>query len=360
MANEQRQWTVAEARAWRERTGWLLGANFIPSTAINQLEMWQAETFDPETIDRELGFAAGIGMNAMRVFLHDLLWQTDAEGLLARMERYLAIAAGHGIRTLFVLFDGVWDPEPAPGPQRPPKPFVHNSGWVQSPGARLLAAGPSAWEGLGRYVEGVIRHFATDERVAGWDLFNEPDNPNGPWYRPRDIPRKWERAQQLVELAFAHAWAVRPSQPLTVGVWTGGDWRDEASLKPLWRLSLEASDVVSFHDYSPLPMLRARVEALQRYGRPLLCTEFVSRGLGSTFDPHLGYLREMGVGAFNWGLVDGKTQTKYPWDSWLKSYTAEPEPWFHDIFRGDGTPYDPAETAYIAKQAALARGDAPA
>lgn len=40
---------------------WYFGANFIPSTAINQLEMWQKETFDPTTIDRELGFARKIG-----------------------------------------------------------------------------------------------------------------------------------------------------------------------------------------------------------------------------------------------------------------------------------------------------------
>jgi hypothetical protein len=53
------------------------------------------------------------------------------------------------------------------------------------------------------------------------------------------------------------------------------------------------------------------------------------------------------VAAFNWGLVDGKSQTIYPWDSWNKSYDAAPALWFHDIFRRDGKPYRPQEVAYI-------------
>ena len=66
------RWTMEQAQAWYESHPWLAGANFVPSTAINQLEMWQAETFDPATIDRELGYAQSIGMNTMRVFLHDI------------------------------------------------------------------------------------------------------------------------------------------------------------------------------------------------------------------------------------------------------------------------------------------------
>jgi hypothetical protein len=343
------QWTVEDAAAWAERTGWLVGANFVPSTAVNQLEMWQPETFDPETIDRELGWAAAIGMNSMRVFLHDLLWRDDAPGLLGRMEEYLAIAAGHGIGTLFVLFDSVWNPEPASGPQPEPRPRTHNSGWVQGPGAKLLAEGPAAWGRLEDYVAGVIGHFRDDPRVHGWDLINEPDNPNRPLFEDREVPRKWERAHELLEMAFTQGRQIRPSQPLTTGVWTGGDWSDEAALRPLWRYSLEASDVISFHDYSPLPQLRARADSLRRYGRPILCTEYMARGRGSTFDPNLGYLREQGIGAYNWGLVDGRSQTKFHWASWAKEFPEEPDPWFHDIFRRDGTPYDPGEVAYIRR-----------
>ena len=97
---------------------WSFGCNFIPSTAINQLEMWQADTFDPETIDRELGWAAGIGMNLVRVYLHDLLWLDDKNGFLERMERFLEIASSHGIKAMFVFFDDCWRDEFKSGKQK--------------------------------------------------------------------------------------------------------------------------------------------------------------------------------------------------------------------------------------------------
>ena len=60
----------------------------------------------------------------------------------------------------------------------------------------------------------------------------------------------------------------------------------------------------------------------------------------SNFATHLPFLKKENVGAYNWGLVSGKTQTIYPWDSWTKPYDAEPKIWFHDIFRKDGSPFD--------------------
>jgi hypothetical protein len=67
--------------------------------------MWQADSFDPKRIDLELGWAEGLGMNTMRVFLHDLLWQQDAEGFKRRLDQFLTIAAKHKIKPMFVLFD---------------------------------------------------------------------------------------------------------------------------------------------------------------------------------------------------------------------------------------------------------------
>ena len=143
------QWTEKEARDWYGRQPWPVGCNYIPSTAINQLEMWQAETFDEAANDRELGWAAGLGFNTVRVYLHDLLWEQDVRGFMGRIDRFLAIAARHGIRPMFVLFDGVWDPFPKPGPQPSPRPHLHNSGWVQSPGAGYWATrrGTGRWRG---------------------------------------------------------------------------------------------------------------------------------------------------------------------------------------------------------------------
>jgi hypothetical protein len=350
------RWTEARAAQWQERLGWRVGCNFVPSSASNQLEMWQEATFDPTTFERELDLARSIGFTSLRVFLHDLAWAQDPDGFCGRVDAFLDAAHRRGIGTLLVLLEGVWNPDPRPGPQPEPRFRVHNSGWVQSPGAAVLSD-PGRQDALEPYVTGVLRRFRNDPRIDGWDLFNEPDNPN-PAYRAQEIPDKAERACELLAKAFGWARSVAPSQPLTAGVWQG-DWSDPDALSDVARLSLECSDVISFHCYGDLDDLRTRVEWLRRYRRPLLCTEFMARTMGSTFDPHLGWMQENGIGAYCWGFVAGRMQTEYGWDSWVREYAGEPEPWFHDVFRPDGSPYDPAEVEYIralTRQADRKRG----
>jgi hypothetical protein len=341
------RWTVEKANAWGREMPWLVGCNFGPSSAINELEMWQSDTFDPVVIDRELGFAESLGFNSVRVFLHDLLWEQDSVGFLSRMDRFLEIADKHHIGALFVLFDGVWDPNPRLGKQRDPKPHVHNSGWVQSPGLTVLK-NPHRHASLKPYVTGVLSRFKNDKRVHAWDLFNEPDNPNTSAYGKIEAENKAEIALTLLKNEYVWARAVDPSQPLTIGVWLG-NWGDPTKLTAMERFMLDNSDVISFHNYGPLDDMKKCVENLRRYNRPILCTEYMARPRGSTFDPILGYLKEQQVAAYNWGFVAGKTQTIYPWETWKTNYTAEPKVWFHDIFRPDGTPFDPKEVEYIKR-----------
>ncbi len=346
--SDSEQWPAEQANAWKREHGWLVGCNFIPSTAINQLEMWQADTFDLTTIDRELGWAQSIGFNSVRVYLHDMLWEQDAEGFLGRIDKFLRIADKHEIGVMFVLFDSCWDPFPKLGTQRVPKPHVHNSGWVQNPGAKVLRDPAKHEERLRSYVVGVVGRFRNDPRIQVWDVWNEPDNPNTSAYGDRELPNKADLVLPLLAKAFAWTREAKPTQPLTSGVWIG-TWADPDRLNPTEQLQLSQSDVISFHNYSNLDSLKQCVQNLQRYNRPLLCTEYMSRGNGSMFDPHLAYLKEQGVAAYNWGLVAGKSQTIYPWDSWTKQYTAEPPLWFHDIFRKDGTPYRPKEVETIRR-----------
>ena len=169
-AAQSERWSEQKAAEWYERQPWLVGSNYVPASAINELEMWQADSFDPKRIDQELAWAAALGMNTMRVFLHDQLWQQDAEGFRARVDTFLKIAAKHRIRPMLVLFDSVWDPNPQLGKQRAPRPGVHNSGWLQSPGARALAD-PSEHARLEAYVQGVVGAFARDGRVLAWDIW---------------------------------------------------------------------------------------------------------------------------------------------------------------------------------------------
>ena len=341
------RWSQAEATAWYQERPWPVGCNFIPSTAINQLEMWQAATWDPETIDRELGWAADIGFNSVRVYLHDLLWSGDADGFLGRIDDFLAIADRHGIGTILVLFDGVWHPVPRLGKQPQPIPHTHNSGWVQSPGREILGD-RSRHPELEGYVRGVVRHFRDDLRVLAWDLFNEPDN----WGAWRELelerPVKEERALELLRLTFPWARAEGPTQPTTAGVWRG-EWGDPDALSPINRFMLDESDIVTFHSYGDPESVASMIEALQAYGRPMISTEYLARGTGNRFETVLPLFQEHRIGAINWGLVDGKTQTKYPWSSWRDTFTAEPEVWHHDVFRADGTPYSTDEVELIRR-----------
>jgi hypothetical protein len=326
---------------------WLLGCNFNPSTAINELEMWQADTFDPETIDRELGWAENLGFTSIRVFLHHIPWQQDSKGFIQRIERFLQIADKHHIGVMFVLFDSCWDPFPRPGKQRDPRPHVHNSGWVQCPGLDVLMK-PERHDELEGYVKGIVTAFGKDKRVHVWDIFNEPDNRNNSSYGHLEPENKAEMALILLKKAYAWARACDPIQPITSGVWQG-DWSNPASLPAMFRFQLEESDVISFHCYGTLPDMKKAVESLKQFNRPILCTEYMARPNGSTFKDILPYLKEQRVAAYNWGFVAGKTQTQYPWDSWKKQYTAEPPLWFHEIFRKDGTPYLRDEVELIRK-----------
>lgn len=343
-AAPERRWTPEAAQAWYRQQPWLVGSNYIPATAENQLEMWQAATFDPRRMELELGWAQGIGMNTMRVFLHDLLWEQDEPGFIARVGAFLEIAARHKIRPIFVLFDSCWDPNPRAGPQPPPRPGIHNSRWLQSPGAAALSDARQ-YPRLAAYVKGVLGTFASDSRVLAWDLWNEPFNvAYVSEYRDLDPANKVELVEGLLPQVFAWAREANPAQPLTCGL--------PRSPGPLVlsrreQMQMDLSDIISFHFYND-SRFRQTARWFQSFGRPVFCTEYLARSGGSTFQGTLTVAKELRVAAYNWGLVEGKTQTKYPPESWERSrFNRRAMPWFHDIFYADGSPYASPETALI-------------
>jgi hypothetical protein len=345
-AEAPQRWSEQQAKDWYGKQGWLVGSNYLPATASNELEMWQADTFDPKRIDLELGWAEGIGLNTMRVFLHDLVWQQDAKGFTQRIDQFLKIAKKHHIKPLFVLFDSCWDPAPQLGPQLPPRPGIHNSRWVQSPGAAALED-PAQYPRLEAYVKGVVKVFGKDDRVLAWDVWNEPDNTNHGSYGSQEPADKVQRVETLLPQVFRWAREAGATQPLTSGVWKG-DWSSPEKLGAAEKIQLENSDVISFHNYDKPDEFEKRVKSLQAYQRPLICTEYMARGNGSTFEGTLPIAKREHVGAINWGLVAGKAQTFLPWDSWEHPYTdREPAVWFHEIFRTDGEPYRKDETELI-------------
>ncbi|SHE75247.1 hypothetical protein SAMN05444274_102289 [Mariniphaga anaerophila] len=320
-------WTEEQAQNWQTENEWLRGCNFNPSTAINQLENWQAETFDPETIDRELGWAKNIGMNCMRVYLHHVAWQQDKQGFKGRINKYLDIADSYGIKTIFVFFDDCWNAEYHAGKQPDPKPGVHNSGWVRDPGD-LLFQDSTLVTTLESYVKDVLSTFKDDSRIVLWDLYNEPGNSG---YKNKSMP--------LLKKVFEWGWEVRPSQPLTAGVWS-------APLTDLNKFQLENSDIITYHNYEGPEQHQAAIDTLKSYGRPLVCTEYMARRNNSLFSNIMPILKKENIGAINWGLVAGKSNTKYAWDEPIPD-GSEPPLWFHEIFRPDGTPYIQEEVELI-------------
>ncbi len=343
------RWSEQKANDWYTQQPWLVGSNYVPKSAINQLEMWQEASFDPVEIDKEFGWAEAMGMNTMRVFLHDLVWQQDAAGFRQRIDQFLTIASRHHIRPLFVLFDSCWDPLPQLGPQHPPIPGVHNSGWVQSPGAKALAD-PSQYPRLKAYVQGVVGAFAKDDRILGWDVWNEPGSDTTGSYPTTEMNMKDKiaRVTGLLPQVFEWAREVHPTQPLTSGVYEIDTSRDESSVEELERIQLRESDIITFHNYSWPESFKREIEWLRRFHRPVICTEYMARSVGSTFDTILPIAKQERVGAINWGFVAGKTQTYYPWESWQHPYILDQPPvWFHDVLHADGTPYRQAEVDLI-------------
>ena len=349
------RWPEKRANEWYSALPWMVGCNYTPRTAINQLEFWQADTFDPKTIEQELTWAQGMGFNVLRVYLHDLLWRDDAAGFFKRMDEFLSICDKHGIRVMFVLLDDCWDPNPKSGKQRDPRPHIHNSGWVQCPGTAILSR-PERHDELKPYIQGVISRFKDDKRVLCWDLYNEPGNDQNSKYPGQDPAGKDKLSAMLLEKAFDWARQVDPSQPLTAGLWAG-NWADPATYSAINKICIERSDIITFHCYNGGDIFKSQVEIALKYGRPAICTEYLNRNTGCTFESVLPCMKEKRIGAINWGLVTGKIQTQYPWSSWKRPFSAEPGTWFHDILRPDGTPFNQAEIDLIRKL--TGRGDAP-
>jgi hypothetical protein len=303
------RWSEQRANDWYARQPWLVGSNYIPRDAINELEMWQEATFDPDQIDKELGWAESLGMNTMRVFLHDLLWQ-DPQGFRKRLEQFLAIASRHHIRPLLVLFDSCWDPLP----------------------------------------QLVVGAFANDDRILGWDVWNEPSSDQTGNYPKTELKMSEKIARVAVLLPQAFAWAreMNPTQPLTSGVYEIDLSQDENAQDEIERIQLRESDVITFHNYSWPESFKKEIAWLRRFHRPIICTEYMARSVGSTFDTILPIAKQEHVAAINWGFVAGKTQTYYPWESWQHPYILrDPPVWFHEVLRSDGTPYRQAEVDLI-------------
>jgi len=318
------RWTKEKANEWQEKTGWLFGFNYVTSTAVNSTEMWQSETYDGETIKRELAIGAKTGYNSCRVFLQYIVWENERGRFLELFGDFCETAHSCGISVMPILFDdcAFAQKEPYLGKQNAPAPGIHNSGWTPSPGL-TIADNPQKEHGLYMYVKDIIGNFKDSRHIVVWDLYNEPGN------NSRGV-----KCLPLVEKAFSWAREANPNQPLTVGIWEFKEY----DLK-----FAEMSDIITYHDYTALESSKEKIEMLKQHKRPVICTEWLLRHSGNNFRSHLPLFRKETAGAYNWGLVLGKTQTNLHWGT----NNANPDIWQHDLYYSDGRAYDDSEIKFI-------------
>jgi len=358
----KQQWSIDQAQAWYAQQPWLVGFNYLPRTAVNWTEMWQAETFDLPTIHQELSWAQSMGYNTLRTNLPFIVWQHDRGGLLQRIDQFLEACHARGIRVMMTLMDdcGFSGDHPYLGPQKPPRNDVHNSQAAASPG-RNIVTDPTQWGEVERYIRDLIRTFRQDQRIFIWDLYNEPTNRG--IFAEGDVEVLFDKsletyAHYLMELSFVWAREEDPSQPLTVGAWHApySVAQEDLTYTPentfthrTDKRGMELSDVITFHSYQSLEGMMVTLDVVLAYNRPVLCTEWLARHVGSVMAEHLPIFKQQKIGAYQWGLVKGKTQTHLPWPIVRQLDPDFRKRWFHDVLNEDGSPYDPTETELLKK-----------
>lgn len=325
------RWSIEKAEEYMKRFGVIKGVNFIPSYCHSYIEMWHH--FNETCIRRELGYAKQVGFNSLRIFVAECQWETRREVVTSRLDQFLDICKEMGFSIMLTLQPNTYM---IPGwkMDADEDPFIthlqpsgHDRGWIYK-GARIFDCF-GQWEEnrdeVARFISEIVARYGRDERVAFWDLYNEP----------------WEANRPLVELAFARAREQRPIQPLTC----------------CWR-AWDLSDITSFHCYEkPGTPPRQQVmgvhylsfeDELKRAcstGRPILCSECVARTFGNELEAFLPYYSRAHIGFYVWGLCAGSAQYHIPWE-WPEG-SPVPRRWFQCMLYPDGTPFDEKEIAMI-------------
>ena len=326
----------------------LFGGNYVSANAGSQLHFWSRDGFKPKIIDAELAAAQKLGINTLRVFLHDLHFAHDPRGFKSRIDEFLSITAAHGIKPMFTIFDSCWD-QPVLGKYADPKPSTHNPSWVQSPGSAILKS-PVLFAELQPYVEWVMEEIVSDPRsLPIADLWNEPDNEGGRATGEGVQKNRSPIVAPLLLQVFAWARKANPDIVLTSGIWNGGACRQaelEGCLNETEIVQRACSDLPSFHSYCSPCEFADRIDWLETDDegnkRPVLCSEWMQRGdfqpgSSNTIENLLPLQRDRLMGSMMWGLFSGATQTDVPWSNFV---TGIPH---HDLFGRDGKLYYPQE-----------------
>ena len=329
--NYTNRWSADKAAEWAKSNPWFCGVNYIPAYAVNYTAMFDKSSFNPEAIRSELALMKNLGMNCVRFVMQEAVWADDPDYFIATLDRFLTLCDEAGVKAMPIFFDDCifgTNNNPTTGLQPKPLEGWYAWNWSPSPGTTKVVD-PRHHAELERYVKQVMQHFATDSRIMLWDLYNEPTN---------NI--YGEHSWPLLRKVFSWAREINPSQPISAAM-----WNDNARLNSFLARN---SDVITFHVYANAEGTRKWIDRALSHGRPAICTEWMNRPVGSTIGECLSLFADSNVGCMLWGLVNGLTQTHLPWGH-RPEHGAYGGVWQHDIYRGDHSPYNPAETQQIKK-----------
>lgn len=353
------QWTKEQAWAWYNSYPWLRGCNFIGSDCANRRDQWQSYRAEEHlaTADRELELAQQIGFNTVRLIMDFDVWLQERESYMDMLEKYIALCAKYGQYVMLVLTAEAELPR-GDYASFVPKPLGEQKyalGYHQGRDPEYIRLtmvdkdtiyhpleSPRLREKYLEMVREIVMRYRKDCRVICWNVYNELGIVLG------------ERAIPILSTMLETVRACDPVQPLTADIFRGT--QDGAPRTPEEKYALETSDVVSFHSYSDFPDFCIQVNDLKRYGRPLLCTEWLNRITHNDIREVYPFLWTEHIGSWCWGFVAGKTQTYEPWLALWNQYEASGgktdcdfTKWQHDLFRPSLYPYDPKEITLIRR-----------
>ncbi|MBQ9511518.1 MAG: cellulase family glycosylhydrolase [Clostridia bacterium] len=350
----KRKWTESEAWAWQEKVGWLRGCNFIGSDCAGRVDMWQSYKNDEhmKTAERELALCRDTGFNTVRIIIEFDVWLQEHDSFMRIFEKYIELCAKYDLMVMVVLAN---EAQLCRGDRYVPKRLgeqayalgYHQGRLPITPEQKALVPYHELErdETRDKYVEMVkeiVGKYRDDNRIICWNVFNEPGITVGE-----------ERSLPLIRLMFDTVRALDPVQPLASDVWW---WGNPDSIRPFDKLSLELSDVISWHCYKPFEQFVVDYERLTHFNRPILLTEWLHRiNRQKVRDVYpLLYLEK--INCWCWGFVAGKTQTYEPWDSLWEQYDKTDGKvdydftcWQHDLYRPSLRPYDPEEIRLIKR-----------
>ncbi len=349
------KWTKEQAWDWYGRQPWIRGWCGYPSNCVNRVAMWQEYGHTDVAAQEEAEFklARGIGYNAVRAIIQFEVWRFEHDSFMKNLEEYIAAAARNGIKVMLCLGNDCTVPkslfQPVVfGPQNVDwgyhsgiKRGPHAGGYSE-PGYMLLDESEYEQDYYDMVSE-LADKYGRDERIQIWDVWNEIG-----------ASRRNMKSVKAMETFFEILRGKNVMQPLTADGWNKFENAEHE------RRAMELSDIITFHSYKNFGDVVALIDRLKElYGRPLINNEWLNRYENNRVQELFPLFWLERIGSYNWGLVQGYSQTYEPWGGYFmreefENGTLDLKGWQHDLFRFNGLPYDPNEIKVIKRFCALA------